>query len=77
MAMLSKETGVLFLLYVAVYEAILQPKFAGEVDRLAKVYFVLLAMASVGLLLYLGFNLQAVLLRGYEDRTFTLVQREY
>ena len=74
-AMLSKETGVLFLLYVAVYEAILQPKFAGEVDRLAKVYFVLLGMASVGLLLYIGFNLQAVLLRGYEDRTFTLAQR--
>ena len=73
--MLSKETGVLYLLYVAAYEAVLQRHFTGSLDRFAKIYLVLLGLAGAGLLLYLGINPESGLLRAYDGRTFTFSQR--
>ena len=75
LAMLSKETGVLYFLYVAAYEAVLHRNFTGSLDRFAKIYLVLLGLAWLGLLLYLGISPEPGLLRGYEGRTFTLSQR--
>ena len=75
LAMLSKETGVLYLLYVAAYEAVLHRNFTGSLDRFAKIYLVLLGLAGAGLLFYLGINPESGLLRAYEGRTFTFSQR--
>ena len=75
LAVLSKETGVLYLLYVATYEALLHRNFAGGLDRFAKLYLVLLGLAGLGLLLYLGLGPGPDLLGGYRDRTFTLAER--
>ena len=74
LAMLSKETGVLFVLYVAVYEAILHRQFTGRLDRFAKLYFLLLIFAGAALILELSVG-PASLLRAYEIRSFTLVER--
>ena len=74
LAMLSKETGILFVLYVAVYEAILHRYLTGRFDRFARLYLLLLGLASAVLVLYLWLG-QANLLRGYETRTFTLAER--
>jgi len=75
LAMLSKETGVLYLLYVAAYEAVLQRHFTGSLDRFAKIYLVLLGLAGAGLLFYLGINPESSMLIAYEGRTFTFSQR--
>ena len=75
LAVLSKETGVLYFLYVATYEALLHRNFAGGLDRFAKLYLVLLGLACLGLLLYLGLGSGAGLLGGYKDRTFTFAER--
>ena len=75
LAVLSKETGVLFLLYVATYEGLLHRNFAGGLDRFAKLYLVLLGLAGIGLLLYLGLDPGHGLLGGYRDRTFTFTER--
>lgn len=74
LAMLSKETGVLFVLYVAVYEAILHRYLAGRFDRFARLYFLLLGLASAALILELWVG-PASLLRSYEMRSFTLAER--
>ena len=75
LAVLSKETGILYLLYAATYEALLHRNFAGGLDRFAKLYLVLLGLACLGLLLYLGLGPGSGLLGGYRDRTFTLTER--
>jgi protein O-mannosyl-transferase len=75
LAVLSKETGVLYLLYVATYETFLHRNFAGGFDRFAKLYLVLLGLAGLGLLLYLGLGSGPGLLGGYKDRNFTLSER--
>jgi len=75
LAVLSKETGILYLLYVAAYEALLRRNFAGGLDRSAKLYLVLLGLACLGLLLYLGLGPGLGLLGGYRDRAFTLTER--
>lgn len=75
LAMLSKETGVLYLLYVAAYEAVLQRRFTDSLDRFAKIYLVLLCLAGSGLILYLWINPESGLLRAYDGRSFTLSQR--
>ena len=75
LAMLSKETGVLYLLYVAAYEVALHRHFTGGLDRFAKTYLGFIGLAGVGLLVYLGFIPESGLLRAYEGRTFTFSQR--
>ena len=74
LAVLSKETGILFVLYVAVYEAILHRNLADRFDRFASLYFLLLGLAGAALILFLWFG-PANLLRGYETRSFTLAER--
>lgn len=75
MAMLSKETGVLFLLYVAAYEGVLHRNVNGSLDRFAKIYLALLSLAGVFLLFDLFFSLGPGLLQPYDIRNFTLVER--
>lgn len=75
LAVLSKETGVLYFLYVATYETFLHRNFADGLDRFAKLYLVLLGLAGLVLLFYLSFGPGSGLLGGYKDRTFTLAER--
>lgn len=75
LAVFSKETGVLYLLYVAVYEALIQRRLKSGLDHFAKIYLILLGLAGAGLLGYLGLAPGGGLLGGYQERSFNLVQR--
>lgn len=75
LAMFSKETGVLFVPYVAVYEAILHRRITNGLDNFAKMFFGLLGLACAGLLIYLCFTPAASLLQSYHTRAFSLSER--
>jgi protein O-mannosyl-transferase len=74
MAVLSKETGVLFFLYILAYEVILQRKFRGGFDRFSLSYISFIVFCVAVLIIYL-FLPDVGLLRGYETRQFTMTQR--
>lgn len=74
LAMLSKETGVLFVGYVFVYEAVLQRKLRSKFDRIGACYITMVFGAGCIALMYL-FSSGSVISQGYETRTFTLAQR--
>lgn len=73
-ALLSKESGILFLLYVAAYEAIIQRKFKQQFDSFGRFYIWAIIFATIALIAYL-FVPDVGLMRGYETRDFTLFQR--
>lgn len=74
LALLSKETGALFLLYLAAYEAVLQRNYANRFDLFGSWYLKLLIVAGAICLFYL-FSPTGTWLRAYETRPFTLSQR--
>jgi len=74
LAMLSKETGVLFLLYLAAYEAILHRKYINRFDLFGSWYLRLLIAAGAISLFYV-FSPTGTWLRAYETRPFTFSQR--
>jgi len=74
LAILSKETGVVFLLYVAAYEAVLQRHYLKRFDPFGSWYLKLL-VAAVGIFLIYIFSPAGAQLRGYDARSFTLSQR--
>ena len=75
LAMLSKETGALFVLYAGAYEAILQRSHAGRFDRFGAVFLGLLLVLSVGLSISLMIDSSSGLLGSYATRSFTLQER--
>lgn len=75
LSVLCKETGVLFLLYIAVYEVTLSSCRADRIDRFSKLYLLAFGMAGALILIYESINYKTGLLSGYETRTFTLFQR--
>jgi protein O-mannosyl-transferase len=74
LAMLSKETGAVFLLYLAAYEATLHRNYLKKFDLFGAWYLKLL-IAVAGVSLIYIFSPNGAWLRIYETRTFTLFQR--
>ena len=74
MALLSKETGVLFVGYVFAYELIIRRHFNRGFDRPATWFLSSLAVGGVAFLAYLSFS-GSSLLGGYEERAFSLFER--
>ncbi len=74
LAMLSKETGIVFLLYVAAYEAVLHRNYLGRFDSFGAGYLKLLIVAGGISLIYI-FSPSGAWLRAYGARPFTLSQR--
>lgn len=74
LALLSKETGALFLLYVFAYEAILHPRRnGGNNDNFGIWYVRSLSLLGAGFLFYALTS--ASFLSGYSSRPFTLTER--
>ena len=74
MALLSKETGVLFVGYVFVYELIIRRHFNRGFDRPATWFLSSLSVGGVAFLAYLSFS-SSWLFGGYEERAFSLFER--
>jgi len=74
LAMLSKETGAVFLLYVAAYEATLHRNYLKRFDLFGEWYLKLL-IAVAGISLVYIFSPGGAWLLTYEKRSFTLSQR--
>jgi len=74
MALLSKETGVLFVGYVFAYELIIRRHFNRGFDRPATWFLSSLSVGGVAFLAYLSFS-SSSLFSGYEERAFSLFER--
>ena len=74
LALLSKETGILFVVFVFAYELIIRRHFDNGFDRLARWFFSSLAVGGVAFLAYLSISF-VWLLGSYEERAFSLVER--
>lgn len=74
LGVLSKESALLFVLYVTVYEAVLQRNLRQGFDSFGRAYMVFILIAILAAIGYLSFP-GAGLLQGYEYRTFTVMQR--
>jgi protein O-mannosyl-transferase len=74
MALLSKETGVLFVGYVFAYELIIRRHFNRGLDRPATWFSSSLSVGGVAFLAYLSFS-SSWLIGGYEERAFSLFER--
>ena len=74
LALLSKETGVLFLLYVAAYEATLHRHYLKRLDLFGSWYLKLLIAVGGISLLYI-FSPAGAWLQAYDTKPFTLSQR--
>jgi len=74
LAMLSKETGVVFLLYLAAYEAVLHRNYLRRFDLFGSWYLKLLIAVGIISLLYI-FSPSGAWVRAYGSRPFTLSQR--
>ena len=74
LAILSKETGVVFLLYLAAYEAILHRNYLKRYDLFGSWYLKLL-IAVGGICLFYIFSPSGAWLRAYDTRPFTFSQR--
>lgn len=75
LSMLSKETGVLFPVFVLAWELLIRPKDVGALDRFAKIYAAALVVLAVGGMLYLALPYGRWVWAGYEFRSFDAVQR--
>jgi hypothetical protein len=73
LALLSKETGALFMLYVLAYEATLQRQYSGGYDAFGIWYPRLLGVLTAGALWYALTS--TAFLSGYDSRSFTLEER--
>jgi hypothetical protein len=74
LAVLSKETGIVFVLYVAAYEATLQRHLSNGFDLFGAWYLRLL-LAACGITLAYMFSPAGAWLLTYDVRPFTLTQR--
>jgi protein O-mannosyl-transferase len=74
MALLSKETGVLFVGYVFAYELIIRRHFNRGFDRPATWFLSSLSVSGLAFLAYLSFS-SSWLFGGYEERAFSLFER--
>lgn len=74
LALLSKETGVLFVGYVFAYELIIHRQFNKGFDRPAIWLLTSLSVGGVALLVYVSL-FSSGLLAGYEERAFSLSER--
>jgi len=74
LALLSKETGVLFVGYVFAYELIIRRHFYSGFDRLATWFLTSLSVGGVAFVAYLSFS-TSWLFGGYEERAFSLFER--
>lgn len=75
LSIFSKETGVLFPVFVAAYELILRRSTHGGLDRLGRASLFLLLATIIISTLYLLSPKAGWLLAGYENRSFTLTER--
>ena len=74
LAVLTKESALLFVLYVAAYEAVLQRNFRQGFDPFGRAFMAFILIATVAIIGYLCFPGVGVL-QAYEIRSFTLEQR--
>lgn len=74
LALLSKETGVLFVGYVFAYELIVRRHFNSGFDRPATWFLTALSAGGVAFIAYLSLS-GSWLLGGYEERMFSLPER--
>lgn len=75
LSVLSKETGLLFPLFILAWELLLRNSSAGHLDRFARAYLVAAVVLALGVLIYLLSAKSQWLWAGYEFRPFTLAQR--
>lgn len=75
LGMLSKETAVLFFLYVAAYEGVLHRIAIGKLDCFARRYLAFLLLLSLGFVFYLVLTPEAGLFQAYKTRGFTFIER--
>lgn len=75
LAILAKETAVLFPLFVLIWELIVRRNALGRLDRFALMQMLVVGLASVASLVYLLLPAGQWLWAGYEMRSFTLVER--
>lgn len=76
LSLLCKETGILFVGYIAAYELIIRRKSKGGLDNFALYYLLSLAVFVVFAFLYIILN-PNWLMGGYHSRSFGLVERLY
>lgn len=74
LALLSKETGVLFVGYVFAYELFIRRHFNLGFDRPATWFLTSLSVGGVALVAYLSLT-DSWLFGGYEERAFSLFER--
>jgi hypothetical protein len=72
---LSKETGVLFPVFVLAWELILHRNAQGKLDRFARVFAIVSAVCAIVILAYATSPSALWLWAGYEMRPFSLFQR--
>lgn len=75
LSILSKEAGILFPAYVAVYELIIRRSERGRLDTLGRVILVLSLLVVFGIVPYLASPFGQWILSGYEIRSFSLFER--
>ncbi len=74
LAVLAKETALLFVPYILVYEITLHRSFRDGLDSFGKAFVTAVFVVSIFILLYLS-HPDTWVLKGYEIRRFTLEER--
>lgn len=75
LSFLSKETGVLFPLFVLVWEVILRRALIGKLDRFARGFVALVSLVLVAGVVYVLLGGAQWLWAGYDLRPFSLLER--
>lgn len=75
LSILSKETGLLFPVFVLAWELVVQRAASGGLDRFARGYAALSGVAALVVLAYLCTPYAHWLWSGYDMRPFTLLER--
>ncbi len=75
LSFLSKETGILFPVFVLAWELILRRSSQGHLDRLARVFGVLAGIGVVAVIAYMLSPRAQWLWAGFEMRPFSLTER--
>jgi hypothetical protein len=75
LSFLSKETGVLFPVFVLAWEVVLNRNSQGRLDRFARVFAILTVVCAMAVLAYAVSPSAQWLWAGYEMRPFSLFQR--
>lgn len=75
LSFLSKETGVLFPLFVLAWEVILRRALIGKLDRFARGFAALMSLTLVAVAVYVLLGGAQWLWAGYDLRPFSLLER--